>query len=48
MIQRHHTGRDGIHFNTGLSRSWKKLAQLHFEKAHTREQFIQRYGKSYL
>lgn len=48
LCQRHHTGREGVHFNLDFNRQLKKWAQGIYEKDHTRAQFIQRYGKSYL
>lgn len=44
----HHLGAGGVHFNRELDQSVKELAQLTFEKAHSRKEFIQRYGRSYL
>ena len=44
----HHTGQDGIHFDKKLDIYWKQIAQRHYELDHSREEFIERYGRSYL
>lgn len=44
----HHLGDQGVHFNSRLDADLKKKCQEHFEETHTREEFIRRYGKSYL
>lgn len=43
-----HRGVDGIHSNNEFDLKWRRKAQRHYEQAHTREEFIKRYGKSYL
>ena len=43
-----HTGHGGIHFNKEFDRHWRRKAQRHYEQTHTREEFIKRYGRSYL
>ena len=48
LCQKHHTGRNGVHFNPSLDRALKQAAQKHYEETNTREAFIRRYGKSYL
>lgn len=48
LCHNHHTGKEGIHFNKDLSDWWKRAAQRHFEQAHSRKEFIERYGRSYL
>ena len=45
----HHTdSREAIHVKRELDLYWKRIAQEDYEKTHTREEFIKRYGKSYL
>ena len=46
----HHTGsRNGVHGqNTALRLALMRAGQVVYEKNHTREEFIERYGKSYL
>lgn len=44
----HHLGRDGVHYNKALMEHMHKVGQEAFEKTHTREQFRQEFGKSYL
>lgn len=49
LCGRHHNlSTDGVHFNKTLDLAIKKLAQRKYEETHTREEFIKRYGKSYL
>ena len=48
LCQPHHTGKHGVHFYRPLDLKLKRMAQEHFEETHTRQQFIKRYGKSYL
>lgn len=43
-----HEGRMGVHHNIDLDSELKRYCQEHFEKDHTRDEFIRRYGKSYL
>ena len=38
----------GVHFNKELDLALKKKAQEIFEKQHSREEFMQEFGKSYL
>lgn len=44
----HHLGRDGVHYNKSLMEYMHKTGQKAFEKTHTREEFRQEFGKSYL
>ena len=45
----HHTGsRAAVHFNKVLDMALKQQAQRIYERKHTRQEFITRYGKSYL
>ena len=49
LCLKHHLGSNqAIHFNKIMDRAWKARAQAVYEKSHTREEFIARYGKSYL
>lgn len=43
-----HRGPHGVHFNISMDLDLKQTCQQHFEETHTREEFIRRYGKSYL
>jgi hypothetical protein len=43
----HNEPPDGVHFNHENSLVLKRMAQAEFEKTHTREEFIQVFGKSY-
>lgn len=38
----------GIHFNKALDREVKQIAQREFEDSHTREEFMQIFGRNYL
>lgn len=44
----HHTGKEGVHFNKILNDKLRKFAQRKFEEKHSREEFIQIFGKNYL
>ena len=49
MCHYHHNGSNAaIHFNRELDLKWKRIAQLHYEHDHSRKEFIDRYGRSYL
>jgi hypothetical protein len=43
-----HEGTKGVHHNRELDLELKKVAQQKFEETHTREEFRQIFGKSYL
>ena len=44
----HRQGAESFHFNRQMDLKLKRYAQKVYEKDHTREEFIERYGKSYL
>lgn len=44
----HNMSKYGIHFDHEFDLYWKRKAQVHYERNHTREEFIKRYGRSYL
>lgn len=44
----HNMSGDSVHANARLDNEFKKLAQQYFEKEHSREEFRQIFGKSYL
>lgn len=48
LCHEHHTGNSGVHFNKDLDTELKQMAQAKFEETHTREEFHQIFGKSYL
>ena len=48
LCMSHHTGNDGVHRNRKIDLMLKEIAQSEFEKSHTREEFRQIFGKSYL
>lgn len=49
LCARHHNLSDeGVHFNVELDHRLKTLGQRMYEKTHTREEFIARYGKNYI
>ena len=43
-----HTGKDGVHNNAELNRHLQQVAQSAFEKTHTRETWMEIFGKNYL
>lgn len=44
----HNLSSKGVHFDKDLDLKLKQLGQKKWEETHTREEFIKRYGKSYL
>ena len=49
LCQEHHTGQNGVHFNTKFDLYLKKLAQKRFEETEgDRKRFIEVFGKNYL
>ena len=44
----HNLGRVNVHNNIKLRRTLQKMGQQEYEKTHTREEFVKRYGKNYL
>ena len=44
----HNLSQDGVHFNKELDMGLKQLGQTAYEKTHTREEFMERYGRNYL
>lgn len=49
LCGRHHNlSNEGVHFNRELDIGLKKLGQKTYEKDHTREEFMNRYGKNYM
>lgn len=50
LCQLHHTGAAGVHFNKKIDLTLKAKCQLQWQKHYkkTTEDFIRRYGRSYL
>lgn len=48
LCAEHHRGNTGVHQDRELDLSIKRMAQRRFEENHSRELFIQIFGKSYL
>ena len=48
LCERHHTGKDGVHFDPDLDRDLKQYAQTSFIEEYGEELWWQRVGKSYL
>ena len=49
LCERHHNMSDeGIHYNKALDLRVKQMAQEVFEQTHTRDEFREIFGKSYL
>lgn len=46
--KKHNMSDEGIHFNREFDLKVKRIAQRKYEETHTREEFIQIFGKSYL
>ena len=45
--EHHNVGRFSVHLNNELDLKLRKICQRAFEKTHSREEFIQTFGKSY-
>ena len=48
LCYEHHEGTQGVHHNRDLDIHLKQIAQQKFEETHTREEFRQIFGKSWL
>lgn len=48
LTYEHHRGDDGVHMHRRIDLWLKKRAQEKFEETHTREEFIQIFGRNYL
>lgn len=44
----HHTRSEGIHHNAFFDLTLKGMAQRRYEKTHSREEFVERYDRSYI
>lgn len=44
----HNMGRVNVHNNIALRRQLQREAQKEYEQTHTRDEFIKRYGRSFL
>lgn len=44
----HNLSNEGVHFNKDLDLQIKQVGQRAFERNHTREEFMQIFGKNYL
>lgn len=47
-IEHHRTGKEAVHKNRTSDLLLKVIGQAKYEETHTREEFIKRYGKSYI
>lgn len=48
LCREHHTGNSGVHHNKQLDLEVKMWAQGKFEETHSRQHFINIFGKNYL
>lgn len=48
LCPEHHRGNAGAHLNRPLDLALKELCQREYEKTHTRQEFMDLIGKSYL
>lgn len=48
LCRTHHTGQYGVHYNRNLMFALKQEAQRAFEKTHTRQEWMDIFGKNYL
>lgn len=44
----HHRGRKGVHSDINLMRQLQRIGQQAYEKTHSRQQFMQLFGRNYL
>lgn len=46
----HHEGMSGVHgkYGENLNAALKKMGQIEFEKTHSREEFIEIFGRNYI
>lgn len=44
----HHTGAEGVHSKPEKMLACRQMAQRKFEEEHTREEWLSKFGKSYL
>lgn len=45
--EHHREGREAVHRNAAVCRQLQAAAQKEYEKTHTREEFMKRYGRNY-
>jgi hypothetical protein len=48
LCYEHHLGKEGVHYNKKMMDYLHRIGQMKFEETHTRENFRQEFGKSYL
>lgn len=50
LCQEHHEGTSGVHgmYGEHLNEALKKMAQIEFEKTHSRDEFIEIFGRNYI
>lgn len=48
LCEDHHRGDLSVHFNRNMDLNLKRYAQKKYEETHTREEFVERYGRNYL
>lgn len=46
--EQHNMSNQGIHFNKRYDLMVKQAGQKEYEKTHSREEFVRRYGKNYI
>lgn len=44
----HNVGKVNVHNNIALRRRLQRMGQEEYEKTHTREEFVKRYGRNFL
>ena len=48
LCHTHHRGNVSVHFNRTMDLKLKRFAQQKYEETHTREEFMERYGRNWL
>lgn len=48
LCREHHLGNEGVHIDPVVNIWIKRRAQKKYEETHTRDEFMERYGRNYL
>lgn len=48
LCREHHTGRTGVHNDREMSLALREVAQMAFERDHSRAEWVRIFGRSYL
>lgn len=48
LCHKHHNTPEGVHYRPQMKQYFQALAQMEYEKTHTHEEFMARYGRNYI